>query len=137
MHKAEIEFLVKQNLKKHCIKNPREKSQYNPHLPLLSPVSSRFTFVFALSQFSGPNYLGAWNRLMTESWTTNWPKANSHPNLTHNLTHNSLTYKTHKTSFYWFLPLLQGVFLQEFQFSPLLNIINIIFQIFQFTEDTI
>ena len=31
--------------------------------PLLSPVSSCFTFIFALSQFSGPNYLGAWNRL--------------------------------------------------------------------------
>ena len=31
--------------------------------PLLSPVSSRFTFVFTLSQFSGPNYLGARNRL--------------------------------------------------------------------------
>ena len=31
--------------------------------PLLSPVSSRFTLVFALSQFSGPNYLGAWKRL--------------------------------------------------------------------------
>ena len=30
---------------------------------LLSPVSSRFIFVFALSQFSGPDYLGAWNRL--------------------------------------------------------------------------
>ena len=28
-----------------------------------SPVSSCFIFVFALSQFSGPNYLGAWNRL--------------------------------------------------------------------------
>ena len=28
-----------------------------------SPVSSRLIFVFALSQFSGPNYLGAWNRL--------------------------------------------------------------------------
>ena len=28
-----------------------------------SPVSSRFIFVFGLSQFSGPNYLGAWNRL--------------------------------------------------------------------------
>ena len=26
-------------------------------------VSSRFIFVFALSQFSGPDYLGAWNRL--------------------------------------------------------------------------
>ena len=27
------------------------------------PVFSRFIFVFALSQFSGPSYLGAWNRL--------------------------------------------------------------------------
>ena len=27
------------------------------------PVFSCFIFVFALSQFSGPNYLGAWNRL--------------------------------------------------------------------------
>ena len=32
--------------------------------PLLSPVSSRFIFVFALSQFSGLDYLGAWNRLL-------------------------------------------------------------------------
>ena len=32
---------------------------------LLCPVSSRFTFVIALSQFSRPNYLGAWNRLTT------------------------------------------------------------------------
>ena len=32
--------------------------------PLLSPVSSGFIFVFALSQFSGPDYLGAWNRLL-------------------------------------------------------------------------
>ena len=30
----------------------------------LSPVSSRFIFVFALSQFRGPEYLGAWNRLL-------------------------------------------------------------------------
>ena len=30
---------------------------------VLSPVSSRFIFVFALSQFSGPDFLGAWNRL--------------------------------------------------------------------------
>ena len=29
---------------------------------LLFPVSSRFIFVFALSQFSRPEYLGAWNR---------------------------------------------------------------------------
>ena len=28
------------------------------------PVSSRFIFVLALSQFSGPDYLGAWNRLI-------------------------------------------------------------------------
>ena len=28
-----------------------------------SPVFSRFIFVFSLSQFSGPNYLRAWNRL--------------------------------------------------------------------------
>ena len=28
-----------------------------------SPVFSRFMFVFALSQFSGPSNLGAWNRL--------------------------------------------------------------------------
>ena len=28
-----------------------------------SPVSSRFIFVFALCQFSGPNYLGASNKL--------------------------------------------------------------------------
>ena len=33
----------------------------------LSPVSSRFIFVFALSQFSGPDYLGTWNRLQS-SW---------------------------------------------------------------------
>ena len=29
----------------------------------LSSVSFRFIFVFALSQFSVPDYLGAWNRL--------------------------------------------------------------------------
>ena len=32
--------------------------------PLLSSVSSRFTFVFALCQLSGPNYLGVWKRLL-------------------------------------------------------------------------
>ena len=32
--------------------------------PLLSHLSSRFIFVFILSQFSGPDYLGAWNRLL-------------------------------------------------------------------------
>ena len=31
--------------------------------PALSPVSSRFILVFALSQFGGPDNLGAWNRL--------------------------------------------------------------------------
>ena len=34
--------------------------------PLLSPVSSRFISVFALSQYSGPDYLGAWKRLNLE-----------------------------------------------------------------------
>ena len=38
-----------------------------PPPPPISPVFSRFIFVFALSQFSGPDYLGAWNRLMG-SW---------------------------------------------------------------------
>ena len=33
---------------------------------LLSPVLSRFIFVFALSQFSGPDYRGAWNRLLKD-----------------------------------------------------------------------
>ena len=28
-----------------------------------------FYFVFALSQFSGPSYLGAWNRLLFTSWS--------------------------------------------------------------------
>ena len=32
--------------------------------PLLSPVSFRFIFVFVLPRFSGPDYLGAWNRLL-------------------------------------------------------------------------
>ena len=31
--------------------------------PLLSPVSSHFIFMFALSQFSGPDYLRAWKLL--------------------------------------------------------------------------
>ena len=34
-----------------------------PLPPLLSPVSFGYIFVFVLSQFSGPDYLGAWNRL--------------------------------------------------------------------------
>ena len=34
--------------------------------PLLSPVSPRFIFVFALSQFNGTDHLGAWNRLPNE-----------------------------------------------------------------------
>ena len=37
---------------------------------LLSPVSSRYIFVFALSQFSGPGYLGAWNTLVKASPAT-------------------------------------------------------------------
>ena len=31
-------------------------------------VSSHFIFVFALSQFSGPDYLGAWNMLQNMQW---------------------------------------------------------------------
>ena len=46
-------------------KKRREKGKEPPLL--LSPVSSRFIFVFALSQFSEPDYLGAWNRLQS-SW---------------------------------------------------------------------
>ena len=38
--------------------------------PLPSPVSSRYIFVFALSQFSGPGYLGAWNTLVKASPAT-------------------------------------------------------------------
>ena len=38
-----------------------EKGKRKP--PFLSPVSSRFIFVLALSQFSWPEQLGAWNRL--------------------------------------------------------------------------
>ena len=34
-----------------------------PLPPLLSPVSFGYIFVFVLSQFSGPDYLGACNRL--------------------------------------------------------------------------
>ena len=40
--------------------------------PLLSPVFSRFIFVFALSQFSRPDYLGAWNRLMGSRRLEQW-----------------------------------------------------------------
>ena len=31
--------------------------------PLVSPVSSRFIFMFAFSKFRGADYLGDWNRL--------------------------------------------------------------------------
>ena len=31
-------------------------------------VSSRFIFVFALSQFTKPDYLGAWNRLLVDQY---------------------------------------------------------------------
>ena len=34
--------------------------------PLLSTVFSRLIFVFGLSQLSGPDYLGVWNRLFLE-----------------------------------------------------------------------
>ena len=43
----------------------REKGREREPPPSpLSPVSFLFIFVFALSQFSGPDYLGAWNRLL-------------------------------------------------------------------------
>ena len=42
--------------------------------PLLSPVSSRHIFVFALSQFSGPDYIGAWNRLRLGEKVQNAPQ---------------------------------------------------------------
>ena len=35
-------------------------------------LAGRFIFVFALSQFSGPDYLGAWNRLSFDL-TTSFP----------------------------------------------------------------
>ena len=41
----------------------QEKGRERTPPALLSPVYSRFIFVFALSQFSGPDYLRAWNRL--------------------------------------------------------------------------
>ena len=44
----------------------REKEKEGPLLQL-SPVSSRFIFVFALSQVSGPDDLGAWNWLNVEA----------------------------------------------------------------------
>ena len=40
-------------------------------LPPLSPVASRFIFVFALSKFSGSDYLGAWNRLCKHDLSSN------------------------------------------------------------------
>ena len=44
----------------------KEKGRKREALPPpLSPVSSRFIFTFVLSQFSGPDYLGAWNRLFS------------------------------------------------------------------------
>ena len=41
----------------------RLKKWLQAPLPLLPSVSSRFTFVFMLPQFSRPNHLGAWDRL--------------------------------------------------------------------------
>ena len=45
-------------------KRKGERERSSP--PFLSPVSSRFIFVFALSEFRGPDYFGAWNRLELE-----------------------------------------------------------------------
>ena len=42
----------------------RLKKWLQPPPPLLSPASSRFIFLFTLSQFSGDDYVGAWNRLL-------------------------------------------------------------------------
>ena len=41
----------------------RKKKAREKLAGVLSPVSSRFIFLFSLSQFSGPDYLGTWNRL--------------------------------------------------------------------------
>ena len=38
-----------------------------PLPPLLSPVSFGYIFLFVLSQSSGPDYLGAWNRLIRKA----------------------------------------------------------------------
>ena len=50
----------------------RLKKWLQAPLPLLSPVSSHYVFMFALSQFSGPDYLGAWNGLQFNNmwWQT-------------------------------------------------------------------
>ena len=53
-----------------CYKNwtaVRSPQSASPFQPLRYPVSCRFVFVFALSQFSGPDYFGAWNRLAVRS----------------------------------------------------------------------
>ena len=53
-------------------------------------VSSHFIFVFALSQFSRPDHLGAWNRLLqlslfvsqllpTEPWENPWGRQSFYP----------------------------------------------------------
>ena len=52
--------------KRHAKSWRGEKEEKEGRESLVSPVSSRFIFVFALSQFSGPNYLGAWNRLCSQ-----------------------------------------------------------------------
>ena len=67
-------------------KKRREKGKEPPLL--LSPVSSRFIFVFVLSQFSGLDYLGAWNRLQS-GMACNLPKR----------TAKKQTFKPHSTSF--------------------------------------
>ena len=48
--------------------------------PLPSPVSSLYIFVFALFQFSGPGYPGAWNTLVKASPTTScWQLSTQNP----------------------------------------------------------
>ena len=44
------------------MKGKRKVGEAGKRKALISPVSSRFIFLFALSEFSGPDHLGAWNR---------------------------------------------------------------------------
>ena len=44
---------------------------------IIYTVSSRFTLVFERSQFRGPDYLGAWNRLLNVSTDIQTPRSRS------------------------------------------------------------
>ena len=54
----------KKKVREKLAEREKEAGKRKGEPPLLFPVSSRFIFVFALSQFSGPDYLGAWNSLI-------------------------------------------------------------------------